>query len=254
MRTMLKLSIAIGLTASLCLSGCAKDPSKGVPAAKVKAPEAKPAAKAEAAPAAPAAAEAKPAAEKVAAAAPAAAPAAAAAAAAPAAAGAIALSGDVIFTGSKVTGSHECKFDKWTGSFTLADGKAEGGSLTVEIDMDSVVADFKKPTPIWSDKLTGHLKSPDFFDVKTHPKATFVSTSVKAGGVDGKGTHTIAGKLTIRGASKDVTFPATVAIDGGKIAAQAKFSINRKDFGIEYPGKKDDLIRDGVVLDLNFKG
>jgi hypothetical protein len=34
---------------------------------------------------------------------------------------------------------------------------------------------------------------------------------------------------------------------------EAEFSINRKDFGIVYAGKADDLIRDGVVIKLTIK-
>ena len=33
----------------------------------------------------------------------------------------------------------------------------------------------------------------------------------------------------------------------------AEFAINRKDFGLLYPGKADDLIRDGVVIKLTLK-
>ena len=33
----------------------------------------------------------------------------------------------------------------------------------------------------------------------------------------------------------------------------AEFSINRQDFGISYPGMRDDLIRDLVVLKLSLK-
>ncbi len=241
MRNLYKLSLTVGLAASVTLSGCAKDPSKEVAAAKVEEPKAK------AAPAKPAeaVAEVKPAAKAAAAE--------AKPAAAKAAAEGIALSGDVFFTGSKATGSHECKFDKWSGKMTLAGAKAEGGSLSIDIQVDSVVADFRKPIPIWSEKLAGHLKGADFFNAEKFPKATFASTEIKLGGVNGKGTHTVAGNLTIRGKTKAVTFPADIKVEGGKVNASAKFSINRKDFGIEYPGKKDDLIRDGVVLELNFK-
>ena len=37
-------------------------------------------------------------------------------------------------------------------------------------------------------------------------------------------------------------------------SGSATFSINRKDFGIEYPGKVDDLIRDNVVLEVALEG
>lgn len=234
--------------AAVLAAGCAKDPSTAVPAAQV-APTAEKAA--EPAAAAEKAAEEKPAEPVAAAAAPAAEKAAepAAAAAAPAAAEGMALQGDVLFTGSKVTAAHECKFTEWKGSFAAADGKAEGGSLRFEVQTGSVVADYKNPND-WSKKLEGHLKSEEFFDVEKFPTANFASSEIKAGGADGA-THTVSGKLTIRGVTKDVSFPATIKIEGPRVDAKAKFSINRKDFGIEYPGKADDLIRDGVVLEIN---
>jgi len=37
------------------------------------------------------------------------------------------------------------------------------------------------------------------------------------------------------------------------VAVESEFSINRKDFGIVYAGKADDLIRDDVVIRLNLK-
>jgi len=37
------------------------------------------------------------------------------------------------------------------------------------------------------------------------------------------------------------------------VAVDAEFSINRKDFGIVYAGKTDDLIRDDVVIRFNLK-
>lgn len=239
-----RLALTATVGGALALTGCAKDPSKEVPAAQVEAakPEAAaPEAAAEAAkPEAPAEAAKPEAAAEVAKPEAAAAPA--------AAADGLALSGDVLFTGSKVTAAHECKFAEWSGTFKLADGKAEGGSLAFEVKTASVIADYKEPND-WSKKLEGHLKAADFFDVEKFPTANFVSTKIDAGGADGA-THTVSGKLTIRGVTKDVTFPATISVEAGKVDAKAKFSINRKDFGIEYPGKADDLIRDGVVLEI----
>ncbi|MCO4762479.1 MAG: YceI family protein [Myxococcales bacterium] len=226
-------AVSLSLALALIMSGCAKDPSKEVAAAKVAEPAPAAAPKAAAAANAPTVATA-PAAAK---------------------AGAeIALSGDIIFVGSKVTGSHTCKFDKWSGTLKRAGDKVEGGELRIEVETSSVVTDFEKPVPVWSAKLAQHLTSKAFFDSKNHPKATFTSTSIKLGGADGKGTHTVAGTLTIRGQSKTITFVATFDTSGAKVAAEAKFSINRKDFGIAYTGKADDLIRDDVVLSLKFKG
>ncbi|WP_433932725.1 YceI family protein [Sorangium cellulosum] len=148
------------------------------------------------------------------------------------------------FVGSKVTGKHEGKFEKISGAITLAGGKAEGGKLSIEADTSSVKTD--------AEKLDGHLKSKDFFDVEQFPKATFTSTQIKAGGENGA-THTVTGELDLHGVKKTITFPATITEGADSMSGNAEFVINRKDFGIVYPGKQDDLIRDDVLLKLSLK-
>ena len=103
----------------------------------------------------------------------------------------------------------------------------------------------------WTPKLEEHLKGADFFDVAKFPTATFASTEIKAGGEGG--SHTVKGNLTIHGVTKLVTFPATITVKGKDVSGKSEFSINRKDFGIAYAGKADDLIRDGVVLKIDVK-
>ncbi|AGP33303.1 hypothetical protein BE04_27235 [Sorangium cellulosum] len=148
------------------------------------------------------------------------------------------------FVGSKVTGKHEGKFEKVSGSITLAGGKAAGGKLSIEADTASVKTD--------AEKLDGHLKSADFFDVEKFPKASFTSTEIKAGGDNGA-THTVTGELDLHGVKKTITFPATISEGADAVSGSAEFVINRKDFGIVYPGKQDDLIRDDVLLKLSLK-
>jgi polyisoprenoid-binding protein YceI len=171
----------------------------------------------------------------------------AAATGAPAApAGALKLTpGDskVEFTGAKVTGKHDGVFEKFDGWIGLEGDKPEASKVFVEIDLASVKTD--------SPKLDEHLKAKDFFEIETYPKATFTSTEIKAGGADGA-THTITGNLNLHGVEKSVSFPATIKVEKDKVTANAKFSINRKDFNINYPGKVDDLIKDDVLLKLTI--
>jgi polyisoprenoid-binding protein YceI len=148
------------------------------------------------------------------------------------------------FVGSKVTGKHEGKFTTVSGSIALAGGKAEGGKIRVEIDLASVKTD--------QEKLDGHLKTKDFFDVEKFPKAIFTSSEIKAGGEKGA-TDTITGELDLHGVKKTITFPATITVTPDGATGTAEFSINRKDFGLVYPGKPDDLIRDDVGLKLALK-
>ncbi|HKY04121.1 MAG TPA: YceI family protein [Blastocatellia bacterium] len=145
------------------------------------------------------------------------------------------------FIGSKVTGSHTGSFQGFSGTINLVADKVENSQVAVEIDMATVASD--------DDRLTGHLKSPDFFDVAKFPKATFVTTEIKPG-ASGGATHTVTGNLELHGVKKSITFPATIAVDTGAATLNTEFAINRKEFGILYPGKSDDLIRDEVVIRL----
>lgn len=151
----------------------------------------------------------------------------------------------VEWTGSKVTAKHEGGFKTFNGVVTLVDGSPEKSTVSVDIDTDSLFS----PD---GDRLVGHLKSADFFDVAKFPKASFVSTEVKKGGDKGA-SHTVTGNLTLHGVTKGVSFPANVRTTAGGVDVDAEFAINRKDFGLVYAGKPDDLIRDDVVIRLTIR-
>jgi polyisoprenoid-binding protein YceI len=147
----------------------------------------------------------------------------------------------VEWVGAKVTRKHEGSFGQFTGRIELPDGRLENARIAVDIDMASITSD--------TDRLTGHLKSPDFFDVARFPKASFVSTSVKAGAA-APANYTVEGNLTMRGVTKGISFPATLSAAGTSLKAAAEFGINRKDWGIVYPGMPDDLVAEQVLLRL----
>ncbi|HEY6722715.1 MAG TPA: YceI family protein [Polyangiaceae bacterium] len=147
------------------------------------------------------------------------------------------------FVGAKVTGKHEGSFQTFSGSVQLVDRRPEQSTVKVEIDMGSVQVE--------PEKLEGHLKSPDFFDVAKYPKASFESTSVKPGGAEGA-THTVTGNLTLHGVTRSISFPASIQVNGDTLTVKAEFAINRKDFGIVYPGMPDDLIKDDVLIQLKL--
>jgi polyisoprenoid-binding protein YceI len=58
----------------------------------------------------------------------------------------------------------------------------------------------------------------------------------------------------LHGVTKSVAFPTTIAVSPGAITVDSTFSINRKNFGINYAGASDNLIRDDVVLTLKVRG
>src|SRR6516164_6676439 len=69
----------------------------------------------------------------------------------------------VEFIGSKVTGSHRGGFKKFEGELAVTDGRLANTGNKVTIDMTSIWTD--------TDRLTGHLKTPDFFNVAQIPIA-----------------------------------------------------------------------------------
>jgi polyisoprenoid-binding protein YceI len=146
----------------------------------------------------------------------------------------------VTFVGAKVTGKHEGGFHVFGGIVEVVDGEVTKSRVRAAIDMVSVWSD--------SEKLTGHLKSPDFFDVEKFKEASFVSTSITR--KDDR--YEVSGNLTLHGVTKGITFPASITLGADEVTVAADFAINRKDFEIVYPGKPDDLIADNVALKLDL--
>ena len=143
----------------------------------------------------------------------------------------------VIWTGSKVSGSHTGDVALKSGSLTVKDGKITGGNFVADLNTindTDMQGEFKG-------KLEGHLKSPDFFDVAQFPEAKFEITSVAEGTEAGQ--VTISGNLTMRGVTKNITFPATVTeATETSVKAAADFNVLREDWGLVYTGMADDLI------------
>ena len=153
----------------------------------------------------------------------------------------------IMWRAAKVTGAHD-------GGFNTFDGIVyrDGDTLTgVDLTIDA--------TSIWSDteKLTGHLKSADFFDIEQFPEATFRADGFEAIAVAdstewAEATHRISGVLTMHGQSQRITFPAKVTITDDAIAATADFLIERGRWGLTYPGAPDDLIQEEVRLKFDI--
>jgi polyisoprenoid-binding protein YceI len=144
--------------------------------------------------------------------------------------------------GAKITAQHPIKFPEFSGKVGV-DGDAVK-SVSFEVKIASLVAD--------AEKLTEHLKKPDFLDAEKFPTATFTSTELKAGSDQAGATHTVTGDFTIHGVTKRISFPATLTVTPTEVSANSEFVINRQDFGVTYPGKPDDLVQDNVRMTIKF--
>ena len=84
---------------------------------------------------------------------------------------------EVTWVGTKPTGRHDGIFPISQGQIQTVDNKIVGGTFVMDLSQlevtDEEISDEDKG------KLTGHLKSADFFDVENSPEAKFVITSVE---------------------------------------------------------------------------
>ncbi len=172
--------------------------------------------------------------------------------------------------GTKVSGYHTGEVPLKSGEMYVKDGNVTGGKFILDLSK-MVVSGPKGSDAASNKKLQTHLHSADFFDVEKYPEATFELIDIKpfSGNVKdtadprqneineykvGDPTHTVNGNLTLKGVTKNIEFPARITITGGNSAeAVAKFNIDRQQWGLKYPGKPDDLIRDAIHLGLNIK-
>lgn len=155
------------------------------------------------------------------------------------------------WVGKKVTGQHNGSISISSGT-VVTDGKnITGGNF--EFDMNSITcADLTDKG--YNDKLIGHLKSDDFFAVAKNPKAKFELTkaTLKSGN-----DYDVTGKLTIKGITNEITFPAMIKMDDKAVVAIAKIMVNRTKFDIKYGSASffesigDKAINDEFELDVN---
>lgn len=90
-----------------------------------------------------------------------------------------------------------------------------------------------------------HARGSSWLDAENHPHITFKSTGFTR--ID-KG-YRVAGKLSIRGVSKDVSIPFTFGAD--KVFS-GKLTVNRQDYGVEGPFLFGGLVGDEVAVSLRI--
>ena len=160
--------------------------------------------------------------------------------------------------------------DDHTGMIRIAGGEInmEGENIVAgsfHVDMNSIVlTDALKDNEEKSKYLIGHLMSDDFFAVDSFPMSTFDITSVETIESDSvKATHTIRGNLTMRGITKNISFPATVMMHDEKLHIKADtFTIDRTEWKVMFNSEswigeitaatKEKLIDKMIELDFDL--
>ena len=136
------------------------------------------------------------------------------------------------------------KFKEFAGTIVYDDKDITKSSVTGTIkaaSLDTGVAD-----------RDNHLRSADFFDVEKYPEIAFRSTKIEKSG-DGL---MVTGMLTLKDATKEVKFPATVSgpikDPWGNVRLGFSFGleINRMDYGISWSKTTDT---GGLVVSKEIK-
>lgn len=127
---------------------------------------------------------------------------------------------------------------------------------TLKVDPASVTEADKKPAD-----LEAHLKNADFFNVAQNPTSDFKITAVAdlAGELPkdavAGANKTVSGNLTLLGKTLNVSFPAKVTVADGKAAIEAKFTVNRTDWGIKFGTDETDpaewMISKDIEIGIN---
>ena len=148
---------------------------------------------------------------------------------------------NIEWKGFKPTGEHFGTVSIENGTLDIANGKITGGSFN--INMTSIIVTDIPAEEKGNAKLLSHLKSEDFFNTETHPKASFTVTGSEL--VEGK--TMLSGDLIIKGISNNISFPVTVTQNENDLTLSSEaFTIDRTKWEIKYKSKS-------IFGDLGYK-
>jgi polyisoprenoid-binding protein YceI len=115
----------------------------------------------------------------------------------------------------------EGAFKKFSARIRLDPAKPEAGQAQIDIDLASI--------DVGSSEANDEVKGKSWFNVREFPKASFISTSVRAlGGV----RFETSGRMSIKGKTVDMRAPFTLKQEKGLLILDGSFPIKRLEFGI----------------------
>lgn len=136
----------------------------------------------------------------------------------------------------------EGKFTKFDANVSFDPAKPSAGSARLNVEVGSY--------DLGDESYNDQVRGKEWFDAKTYPKATFVSSAIApAGG----GKFTVTGTLTIKGKTQNVTFPMTVASQAGVETFDGALPIKRLNFDIGTGEWKDtSTVADEVTIKFHI--
>ncbi len=128
---------------------------------------------------------------------------------------------EIAFTSRQMGVPVDGRFKKFDAQVAFDPKNVAAAKIGITIDLASA--------SLGAPESEAELVKQPWFDTKKFPQASFQSTTVKP---TGPGKYDVAGKLTIKGNSRDVVVPVTLAQAGGTTTATGAFTIKRLDFKI----------------------
>lgn len=133
----------------------------------------------------------------------------------------LAAQSELSFTSKQMGVPVDGKFKRFDAQLAFDPKKPETGKVAFSIDLASVT--------LGAPELEAELAKAVWFDSKKAPQASFASSAIKAAG---PGKFEVSGKLTIKGQTRDIVVPITLAQAGSVSTATGGFVLKRLEFKI----------------------
>ncbi len=145
---------------------------------------------------------------------------------------------EIRFVSKQMNVPIEGRFRKFDVQLSFDPARPEAGSTRIAVDLGAI--------DTGSDEANAEVRTRGWFDIRNFPTATFVSTGVKPLGPN---RYEVAGKLTIKGRSRDLIAPASFRQDGANAVLEGSFVVKRLQFAIgEGPWSDVETVADDVQV------
>ena len=129
---------------------------------------------------------------------------------------------EIRFVSKQLGVNFEGRFRKWQANIVFRPADLAKSKAEFDIDLTSI--------DLASEDSESEVRGPLWFDMTKFPVARFVSTSIRSSGPD---RYDVAGRLSLKGTTKDVVVPIAVRKDPvGNSVAEGTFTVNRIEFRI----------------------
>jgi polyisoprenoid-binding protein YceI len=136
----------------------------------------------------------------------------------------------------------EGSFTKFDAQIDFDPAKPAGGTARLTVD----TASYDLGDSTYNDSVRG----PAWFDAKTYPQATFVSTAIAS---TGPHQYSVSGNLTIKGHTESVAVPVVLTQQGTTQTFDGTLPIHRLLFGIGTGEWKDtSTVADDVLIKFHI--